>query len=268
MHRDRHMLVWPLALVLVGCATGGERVERMERELARQSELLSRQNELTVEQSSLLLQLLESQQQMTEMLSDVDQTLQRIRSRADDVLREQRAAKGGSEDEPLPTRRVLVDENGKVVVGRNEWAWLDLLGRHLRARIDTGALSASLSAVDLTPFERDGEDWIRFRVPDEEHPDGGEYYETRLVRHVLIRQASAEELERRPVVKLTVRVGELVDDTEFTLTNRENMSFPMLLGRSFLRDIATVDVARKYVQPKYVQVTPAAAPVVVEESAE
>jgi hypothetical protein len=129
---------------------------------------------------------------------------------------------------------------------------LELLDRNLKARVDTGALSSSLSATELQPFERDGENCIRFRVPDEDHPDGGAVYETPLVRHVRIRQASAGEMERRPVVKLKVRVGELSDETEFTLTNRQNMLYPVLLGRNFLRDVAIVDVAQKFVQEKYV----------------
>ena len=74
--------------------------------------------------------------------------------------------------------------------------------------------------------------------------------EAPLVRYVRVRQASADDLDRRPVVRLSVRVGDQNEKTEFTLTDRSNMTFPVLLGRDFLKDIAVVDVARKYIQTK------------------
>ncbi|WP_228012673.1 RimK/LysX family protein, partial [Vibrio sp. OPT18] len=42
----------------------------------------------------------------------------------------------------------------------------------------------------------------------------------------------------------------LKDKTEFTLADRTHLSFPLLLGRSFFRDVAVVDVSQKYVQKK------------------
>jgi len=138
-------------------------------------------------------------------------------------------------------------ESGKILVGRNEWVWLDRIGRAMKARIDTGSLSSSLSATEIQRFERNGEKWVRFKVPDDSEQ---KTYESPLVRHVRIRNASSEVLERRPVVRLTVRLGDIVEDTVFTLSNRENMLYPVLLGREFLRDIAIVDVAKKFTQPK------------------
>ena len=71
-----------------------------------------------------------------------------------------------------------------------------------------------------------------------------------LVRHVRVRQASADDLDRRPVVRLTVRIGDMTEKAEFTLKDRSGMTFPVLLGRVYLKDIAVVDVAREYIQPK------------------
>ncbi|HEX7047512.1 MAG TPA: RimK/LysX family protein [Gammaproteobacteria bacterium] len=238
-----------MLLGATGCATNKAVMRDLVEGEREQTRLLAERNSLLQEQAALIARSIESHERMAEMLADVDRTLREIRNAArtpdsdDDANTE-------AEPEGSPTTG-LAPATGKIVLGRNEWAWVELLGRNLKARIDTGALSASLNAVELQPFERDGDDWIRFRVPDEEHPDGGEIYETPLLHHVLIRQASADELERRPVVKLRVRVGDLIDDIEFSLTNRENMTYPMLLGRDFLRDVAVVDVARKFTQEKY-----------------
>lgn len=234
------------SLASAGCALDGAAVQRLEKAQAQQARTLATQNGVLQEHSALLAQQIEAQQQMVGALARVESKLERLRRQAASSRTSARSGKPTASDTTL-----VVSPGGKVVLGRNEWAWLDLLGRTLKARIDTGAKSSSLNAIDLQPFERDGKEWIRFRVPDESHPDGGEVYETALVRHVRIRQASADDLERRPVVKLKVRVGELVEETEFSLTNRENMLYPVLLGRNFLRDVAIVDVARKFVQEKY-----------------
>lgn len=205
---------------------------------------------------------------LTEFQLELDSTLERIDQRTRNMEAQlsrytRQAEKQKSVDEPDartkgPEVVATATPMDKLVVGRNEWIWLDLLQRNLKARIDTGALSSSLNATDVQAFERDGNDWIRFRVPDEDHADGGDLYEAPLVRHVKIRQASAEELERRPVVLLQVRMGEHVEDTEFNLTNRENMLYPLLLGRNFLRDVMVVDVAKKFTQDKYLPDQPVA----------
>lgn len=139
------------------------------------------------------------------------------------------------------------DLNGedKAVLGRVEFVWLDGANHYLKARIDTGAKSSSLSATNIQRFERNGDRWVRFDVVIE-NDKAAITLEAPLLRHVKIRQASVDELERRPVVKLTIRLGEMHEETEFTLSDRNEMLYSVLLGRSFLRDIAVVDVAKKF----------------------
>ena len=49
------------------------------------------------------------------------------------------------------------------VIGLREWINLPELGIiGLRAKIDTGASTSSLHASDIQPFQKDGEDWVRF----------------------------------------------------------------------------------------------------------
>ena len=123
------------------------------------------------------------------------------------------------------------------------------MNRVYEARIDTGAKTSSISALDITPFEKDGKRWVRFRLAPDDSDDSFEI-EAPLVRYVKIRQASSNELDRRPVASLTVRLGKMTEVAEFTLTDRTQMSYPILLGREFLRDVAIVDVARENIQPK------------------
>ena len=146
--------------------------------------------------------------------------------------------------------------DGKLVVGETESVWLDAVSDSFPARIDTGATTSSLSAQDITVFERDGKPWVSFNLAHEGVEEKLSV-ETPLVRYVRIRQASADSTERRPVVALTMRLGRLSEKTEFTLTDRSQMAYPVLLGREFLKDIAVVDIARQNVQGKPKRPTPA-----------
>lgn len=140
--------------------------------------------------------------------------------------------------------------DGKMVLGRTEWIWIESVNQVFRARVDSGATTSSLSARDIVEFERDGENWVRFNmVPDDDTDDSYEV-EAKRVRVAKIRQSSTDELDRRPVVSMTVRIGDFTEDAEFTLTDRTQMTYPILLGRGFLRDVALIDVAKSYYQPK------------------
>jgi hypothetical protein len=51
-----------------------------------------------------------------------------------------------------------------TLYGRYENIALPELGETLKAKMDTGAYTASLSAKDIELFTRDGEEWVRFRL--------------------------------------------------------------------------------------------------------
>ena len=139
----------------------------------------------------------------------------------------------------------------KIILGANEWIYLNPPGHHFQARIDTGAATSSLNALNVQQFERNGRRWVSFDLvaSDAKTPL---HLEAPMVRKVKIRQASYEEIERRPVVELDVALGNsIMQTTEFTLTDRTQMSYPVLLGRSFLRDLTLVDVAIEFTHPKY-----------------
>ena len=81
--------------------------------------------------------------------------------------------------------------------------------------------------------------------------DNDIHLEVPLERNVLIRQASFDDVDRRPVVVFDVKLGDnLHQPTEFTLADRSRMSYPVLLGRSFLKDVAVVDVGQEFIHPR------------------
>ncbi len=126
--------------------------------------------------------------------------------------------------------------NGKLlpVVGWRELVHLPDLGLHaLPAKIDTGARTSSLHATILERFERDGERYVRFAVDfDRQH-----VRQVCEAVHVDWRgiTSSNGETQRRMIVKTQLRIGEREFRTEFSLADRSDMKFPMLIGRSALR---------------------------------
>ncbi|MEZ9067766.1 putative ATP-dependent zinc protease [Vibrio atlanticus] len=150
--------------------------------------------------------------------------------------------------EQKPTAKPTKTSDGKLILGEEEWVFVPGLKEAFKARVDTGATTSSISAVDIVDFERDGKDWVKFKI---EH-DGITTEEISLPveRWVKIKQSSAEGTQRRAVVVASIQIGDLKDKTEFTLADRTHLSFPILLGRSFFRDVAVVDVGQKYVQKK------------------
>ncbi len=155
-----------------------------------------------------------------------------------------------SSAEPLVVQSKLTSD-GKLILGEKEWVYIPGLEESFRARVDTGATTSSISAVDIVPFERNDQDWVKFKMVH----NGINSNEMALPveRWVRIKQSSAEGSQRRAVVNMWIQIGDRKEKTEFTLADRTHLTFPVLLGRSFFRDVAVVDVSRKYIQDKHQQ---------------
>lgn len=151
------------------------------------------------------------------------------------------------EAEEMEERPPLRWEN-MTLLGYVEWMCLmphDLL---MKARVDSGATTSSVHAENITLFERDGVNWVRFTIAHDNSLDKVTL-ERRVVRFVRIIQHD-EESQRRPVVELEIRVADLHFKGEFTLADRSNFSFPALLGRNFLADMTLIDSGRRFIHPK------------------
>lgn len=147
-------------------------------------------------------------------------------------------------------------KNDKIILGGREFVWFDAVENTFQSRVDTGAETSSLNAVDIQEFERDGDTWVKFNVNHNETNDQPVIMEMPVKRWVLIRQSSSEGTERRPVIETWIRVGKIHEKTEFTLADRTNMEYPVLLGREFFKDLAVVDVSQVHVYPQYHPDTP------------
>lgn len=131
--------------------------------------------------------------------------------------------------------------------------WIEIMGispegPYVKAKLDTGALTSSLHARDIEYFKRDGQRMVRFIV-DVTCVKSGEKneipFEKPLKRNVRIRQHQSESM-RRPVVTMDFCIGGRMHSTQFSLTDRSNFNYPVLLGRRFLKDRILVDSGHTY----------------------
>ena len=111
----------------------------------------------------------------------------------------------------------------------------------LQAKMDTGADSTSINVDTLKIERRAGREWAVFSVQGEH---GTVRFERPVARYVLVKRV-AGGTQRRPKVRLVLCIAGVAASTEVSLVDRESMSYPMLVGRSFLRGRFAVDPARR-----------------------
>lgn len=133
-------------------------------------------------------------------------------------------------------------------VGWREWVCLPDLGvGPLPAKVDTGAKTSALHALNVQAFERDNQTWVRFRVPPSRfRPDDPETEGQALLQGYREVRSSNGRTERRPTIWTRLHLGDAVWDIHLTLTDRRLMGFRMLLGRQALRRRVLVDCAGSF----------------------
>ncbi len=130
----------------------------------------------------------------------------------------------------------------KVVVGKYELAYFPELGKaDVKAKVDTGAKSSPVHASNIREKNKDGKEILEcYLLGDHSEKVIFESFKTRHIR------SSNGITEKRFVVKLKVYVYKKAYLTEFSLSNRMSMRFPVLLGRRFLMKNYLVDVSGAY----------------------
>lgn len=141
--------------------------------------------------------------------------------------------------------------NQPTLYGRYEYIQLPQIGQTLKAKMDTGAMTASLSARDIEQFQRDGEDWVRFRLAIDDASD--QVFEKPLARVTEIKNRAEEgssdepSYSARPVVDMDICLGEERRTIEVNLTDRSHFDYPLLIGASAIRKLdAAIDPASRY----------------------
>lgn len=124
-----------------------------------------------------------------------------------------------------------------IVVGCEEWCSFPSLSiPAIKARVDSGAKTSSVHAVNIQPFKRNNEPWVSFEM----HPlQGSRKVSVRCEAQVADRRvikSSSGDTEKRYVIRVPLQMGGDIWEVEVTLTNRDSMGYRMLLGREAMND--------------------------------
>ena len=137
-------------------------------------------------------------------------------------------------------------EKKKLTIGATDHIALpDFDIDDITCKIDTGAYTSTLHCSRVRIVEKDDTAYLSFRLYD---PKFGvttkkefrySKFKERKVR------SSNGEVDYRYSIETTVIIFGKKIKTEFTLSFREKMKFPILLGRRFLKNRFIVDVSQK-----------------------
>ena len=140
---------------------------------------------------------------------------------------------------------------GPLTIGWREWVGLpDLKVDAIKAKIDTGARTSALHAFRIEPFWRDGVVWVRFELnPIQRSHAMKVACEARAIDERTVRN-SGGGIEQRYIIATMLRLGEAIWPIELALTNRDQMGFRMLLGRTALKGRILIEPNRSFLLGK------------------
>lgn len=136
----------------------------------------------------------------------------------------------------------------KQIIGWREWiAFPDLGIDKIKAKIDTGARSSALHAYNIECYKtKSGKLRVKFIVhPIQKNnkcaiPCHADVIDQRYVK------SSSGQKELRTTILTNLKMGVDSWPIELTLTNRDNMGFRLLIGRTALRRKFLVDPQRSF----------------------
>lgn len=131
----------------------------------------------------------------------------------------------------------------KSIIGRREWASLPEFGlKNVKVKIDTGAYSSSIHASLIE--ENHGVLYVVFL--DSNHPDfQNTPYSFKDFRIKKVKSSNGI-VQERYFIKTIILLGSRKIKTEFSLTQRKGMRYPILIGRRLLNKRFVIDTSLKY----------------------
>ena len=139
------------------------------------------------------------------------------------------------------------DAHNNIILGWREWVSLPNFGiKKIKAKVDTGARTSALHAFRLDTFKENGILKIAFSIhPKQRH--------TRIVKECIAEVVdyrwvsdSGGHREQRYVIKTNLLLGSRTQSVEITLTNRDDMKFRLLLGRTALINGYLINPGQSY----------------------
>ncbi len=142
----------------------------------------------------------------------------------------------------------MINIQNKSFIGSREVVTFPELHLIIRAKIDTGAKTSSLHATDIQVMEKNSQQWIRFTTLTE--VDGitsSVHCEFPVYDHRKVRSSNGQA-HWRYVIKTEIQLGSFHEKVELTLADRSKMQYPMLLGRTAMKQHFLVAPGKTYLQ--------------------
>lgn len=137
----------------------------------------------------------------------------------------------------------------KEIIGWREWVQLPKLHlKHIKAKIDTGARTSTLHAVNITPYKKGKVERVKFTIHPNQQDDGFEVNCDAEVVDVRTITDSGGKREKRYIINTPIVVGDKKWDIELTLTDRTTMTFRMLIGRTAIKGKYLVNPNKSFLQ--------------------
>jgi ribosomal protein S6--L-glutamate ligase len=135
----------------------------------------------------------------------------------------------------------------KVLLGSEEWCSFPELGiPAIKARVDSGAKTSALHAINIAPFIKNDTNWVKFDInPIQNNVRTIIHCEAPLIDKRIVKSSSGYR-EQRYVIQTQLKLGAETWAIEVTLTNRDSMGFRMLLGREAMIGRVIVDPEQQY----------------------
>jgi hypothetical protein len=115
---------------------------------------------------------------------------------------------------------------------------------NLKAKIDTGANTSSLHCHQIRIKECNSV--VAFKLLDPSHVDYNDRFLEMPVYKVKNVKSSNGVSEKRIIVKTIIMLAGAKIKAQFSLTDRSEMRYPVLIGRKLLKGRFLVDVSRKF----------------------
>ena len=133
--------------------------------------------------------------------------------------------------------------SAKEVLGWVETVKISAGNTLIKAKVDTGADSSSLHCECITPYDRNGESWVKFTVTDVEGDMTS--YEKKILRTVKVKRHFGD-VQKRYVVRMGICIGSQYGETDVSLVDRSGFNYDLLIGRKYLKDKFIVDPAKTF----------------------
>ncbi len=141
----------------------------------------------------------------------------------------------------------MTTESPKLLIGSEEWCGFPSLNiPAIKARVDSGAKTSSLHAINIQTFRRGKSTWASFDVhPLQDDRRAVVHCEAEVIDKRNVKSSSGDT-QRRVVIKVPMSLGGRSWNVEVTLTNRDSMGYRMLLGREAMMGRMLVDPADSF----------------------